>query len=152
MTRSLIGLLAAASLLSLSLEVQAQYQQQHAPQYQQHPAPVTRDTGADVEYNATDKSPTLPLVQTPPSDNSPSAVYVGQPNYYYYNYPMSYGGYGPGYGTVPQVGGIVTNAGGQSRRTFWFNTPIPGQVAPASFVPGFYGPGSFPTGNSVFIP
>lgn len=139
------AVLSLAFLLALSLNAQAQYQK----------APA-----GDVEYNATERSPTLPLVQTPPPQNSPNSVYVGQPNYYYYTPTYGGGGYGygsgygPGYG--PQVGGIITNTGSQSRRTFWFNTPIPGQVAPSPSYggPGYYGPGYFPYAgsNGVFIP
>jgi len=113
--------------------------------------------GGDVEYNVDAKSPTLPLVQHPPPENSPNSVYVGQPNYYYY-YPTGGYGYGSYYNT-PQAGAVFSNVGGQNRRTFWVTTPIPGQVAPMGGAPGFgqgfYGPGFFPSGgngNSVFIP
>jgi hypothetical protein len=108
------------------------------------------------DYNATERSPTLPLHQTPPPENSPSSVTVGAPNYYYY-YP-NMGGYGGSpYYNSPQAGAVFSNVGGQNRRTFWVTTPIPGQVAPwgggpGMFGPNFFGPGFVPGGNNIFIP
>lgn len=100
----------------------------------------------DVDYNATPNSPTLPLVQYPPPQNYPTSVQIGTPSYYYY-YPPMYGagygggyggygaggygggGYGPGYGGAPAGAGVsFYNAGGPTQRTFYYNTPIPGQM------------------------
>lgn len=86
----------------------------------------------DVDYNATPNSPTLPLVQYPPPQNYPTSVQIGTPSYYYY-YPPTYGpGYGGGYGGAygaPYGAGVsFYNSGGPTQRTFYYNTPIPGQV------------------------
>lgn len=109
----------------------------------------------DVEYNATEKSPTLPLVQTPPPQNYPSSVQVGVPSYYYYYYPTV--GYPSTTYVTPTPGAGVSfyNSGGSTRRTFWYNTQIPGQVPPPSYGPSFYGSGYFPAYNSggiLYIP
>jgi len=107
------------SLLSSSVEAKGQ----NPNQYNQ----------GDVEYNATPNSPTLPLVQYPPPQNYPTSVQIGTPSYYYY-YPPMYGpgyggGYGPGYGGAPSGAGVsFYNAGGPTQRTFYYNTPIPGQM------------------------
>ncbi|MFO1518305.1 MAG: hypothetical protein U1F57_01360 [bacterium] len=127
----------------------------------------------DVEYNATEKSPTLPLVQTPPPQNYPNSVSVGVPNYYYYYYPpvANYGyggGYGGGYGSPggyaapSQVGASFYNmAPGRSPRGgMFFNTAIPGQVPPPGAYGGYgygpgYGPGYYPpynNGGTLFVP
>lgn len=86
----------------------------------------------NVEYNATPNSPTLPLVQYPPPQNYPTSVQIGTPNYYYY-YPPVYGaGYTSGaynpYGNPYGAGASFYNSGGTTQRTFYYNTPIPGQI------------------------
>jgi len=132
------SLIVIALMLSLSLGVQAQTKTYRST------------TQGDVEYNATEKSPTLPLVQTPPPQNSPSGVIVGAPSYYYYyNYPGAYGGGGGYYGNTPQAGVGFFNVNGRTTRTFWATTPIPGQVSPlggGGYGPGYGGPGGYGPG------
>lgn len=106
----------------------------------------------DVEYNATANSPTLPLQQTPPPQNYPNSVTLGVPSYYYYYYPPvgSYYGGAP-YGGASQAGVVFTNTGGRTQRSFWYTTPIPGQVPPPAGG-SFYGSGFYNPGNYLFMP
>ncbi|GEM_PF-4578960 len=101
-----------------------------------------------VEYNATSKSPTLPLVQTPPPQDSPNSVTVGVPPYYYY-YPVVVG---PGY-EAPAYYGSQTGApypprNRRTQRSFWNNTNAPGQGPYYYGAPPPYGPGN----NYLYLP
>jgi len=151
-TKFWITFTALALVISFSVGAEAKTKRYH----------YTGPTQAgDVEYNATEKSPTLPLVQSAPPQNYTTSVQVGVPSYYYY-YPTNYYGMGSGYyGNVPQAGVGFYNVNGRTTRTFWATTPIPGQVAPPgaynnSFGSGFggYGPGNYPPyiGNTLFVP
>ncbi len=131
-----IGLAILASLTIIG-SVQAKSNQQY------------NNKGGDVEYNATPNSPTLPLVQYPPPQNYPTSVQIGTPSYYYY-YPPMYGpgGYGGGYGAggygAPSGAGVsFYNNGGPTQRTFYYNTPIPGQVPLGGAGGGGWGGGGF---------
>lgn len=136
-TKLWLSLIAVAALISVPMQSEAQGKKSYK---------TTGQSSGDVEYNATERSPTLPLVQSPPPQNSPNSVVVGAPSYYYYSYPPMGGGYGGGYygggnyyGNTPQAGAAFYNVNGNTGRTFWATTPIPGQFSP--YGGGFGGPG-----------
>jgi hypothetical protein len=145
-----MGFITGVALLSLSMVSEAKSKRSSYTNSQ--------PTG-DVEYNATERSPTLPLVQTPPPQNYPNSVVVGAPSYYYY-YPQAgyyggggYGGGGGYYGNLPVQGGAgFFNVNGNTVKSFWGTAGIPGQVAPyggggyggPGYGPGYGGPGYGP--------
>ena len=112
----------------------------------------SRGSQGDVEYNANDNSPTQPLVQTPPPQNSPNSVSVGVPSYYYYYYPQAYVapvyGPGPNYNSGGNAGASFYNVNGTMNRGFYYNNAIPGQVPPPVnnnyFGPGYGGAPYYP--------
>ncbi len=148
------ALILSGTVLLSSLPLMANTNQY--PLYAQQTNPQS-----NIDYNATEKSPTLPLQQTPPPQNSPNSIAIGVPSYYYYSVPAypppAY--YAPtphsSYSSVPGGQVLFYNKNGKNNSSVWYNIPLQGQVPPTNNnpYPSFYGNGYFPYGNnSVYIP